>query len=451
MPMVTNQWGLRDKAMEFYASIPWASPMESTKTWKFLNKDWFSNKLKFSHLEHEKDKLNRQWTEIPFMWFDELTHFSKTQFFYLLSRNRSTCWVRPYVRATCNPDPDSWVKEFIERWIDQKTWYIIPERCWVLRYFTMDWENIVRWDSPKEVKKKCPKIFKNKELAKYDISDLIKSVTFIEWDIYENKKLLDKDPAYLGNLLAQSTQVKSQLFEWNRNVRVDGLSLFKETSLNDMFSNFVEDSEKRYITVDVARLWKDLAIIKCWQWFKVYKTRVFTKCLITDLYSEIEKLRKSESIQISRTLIDQDGVWWGLLDMWSYVWFSWWLPALPDPTTEIKENYANLKTQCFYRTAVRINDGSMAIDTKDIMVDGLVTKDIKVWWQIHDVKSLIKKQLRSIKKDKIDKEWKLQINSKENQKNNLNWMSPDFADTIMMREYFELIKEIDPTEQIFFS
>lgn len=42
----------------------------------------------------------------------------------MLSRNRSICGVKPYVRATCNPDVDSWVADFISWWIDQETGYL---------------------------------------------------------------------------------------------------------------------------------------------------------------------------------------------------------------------------------------------------------------------------------------------------------------------------------------
>src|SRR5690606_25652328 len=74
--------------------------------------------IKFSHLEHEQDIYNHQGGQYCLIIFDELTHFTRKQFIYLLSRNRSTCGVRPYVRATCNPDPESFVAELIEWWID---------------------------------------------------------------------------------------------------------------------------------------------------------------------------------------------------------------------------------------------------------------------------------------------------------------------------------------------
>lgn len=93
------------------------------------------------------------------------------------------------VRATCNPDVDSWVAKFIAWWIDQETGYPIPERSGVLRYFCR--ENVeVKWgDSPEELSEK------------YGVEpELCKSVTFIASSVYDNKILLERDPSYLANL-----------------------------------------------------------------------------------------------------------------------------------------------------------------------------------------------------------------------------------------------------------
>ena len=76
-----------------------------------------------------------QGAQITLICFDELTHFSAHQFFYMVSRNRSTCGVRPYIRATCNPDADSWVADLLAWWIDQETGLPIRERAGVVRYY----------------------------------------------------------------------------------------------------------------------------------------------------------------------------------------------------------------------------------------------------------------------------------------------------------------------------
>ena len=141
-PQIRNEGGLWDTSEELFPPAG-GTPRESDLTWVFKN----GNTIKFAHIEHEKNKHDYQGSQIPLICFDELTHFSESVFFYLLSRNRSTCGVRPYIRATCNPDPDSWVAEFIAWWIDQETGYTIPERSGVIRYFVRHLDNIYWADS----------------------------------------------------------------------------------------------------------------------------------------------------------------------------------------------------------------------------------------------------------------------------------------------------------------
>src|SRR6478736_6432823 len=129
---IRNEGGLWDTSIQLYSCLD-AIPRQSSLEWMFGK-----SKLKFSNLEYEKNIYDWQGSQIPLIGFDELTHFTKKMFFYLLTRNRSVCGVNPYVRATCNPDPDSWVAEFISWWIDQDTGFAIPERRGVLRYLIVD-------------------------------------------------------------------------------------------------------------------------------------------------------------------------------------------------------------------------------------------------------------------------------------------------------------------------
>lgn len=153
--------------------------------------------IAFSHLQHEKTKYEYQGHQFAFIGFDELTHFSETQFFYLLSRNRTTCGIRPYIRCTCNPDAGSWVAEFIAWWIDQDSGFPIPERSGVLRYFvreTVGDENKIIWaDTEEELIEQFP-VYKKGEIL---------SATFIPAALSDNPKLLEKDPGYQARLRAQ--------------------------------------------------------------------------------------------------------------------------------------------------------------------------------------------------------------------------------------------------------
>jgi len=117
-----------------------------------------------------------------------------------------------YVRATMNPDPDSWVSEFIEWYIEQDEdhpnyGFPIKERAGVLRYFTRDRDNIV-WGNSRE------------ELVHQGYqADLIKSFTFIPASVHDNKILLDKDPGYLANLHALPLVEREQLLKGNWKIR----------------------------------------------------------------------------------------------------------------------------------------------------------------------------------------------------------------------------------------
>ena len=103
--------------------------------------------VKFTHLEHEKTKYNHDGSQYAKESFDELIHFTRTQFFYLLSRLRSVCGVRPYVRATTNPDAASWVRQFIAWWIDPDTGLPVPDRAGALRWFYRANDELFWFDS----------------------------------------------------------------------------------------------------------------------------------------------------------------------------------------------------------------------------------------------------------------------------------------------------------------
>ncbi|KKK54313.1 hypothetical protein LCGC14_3086020, partial [marine sediment metagenome] len=111
------------------------------------------------------------------------------------SRNRSArAGFRPYIRATCNPVPESdkvggWLAKLIAWWIDQKTGYAIPERAGVERWFARVNEELVFADSREELVALHPK-------------SLPKSLTFIPSKLSDNVILMQNDPAYLGALMA---------------------------------------------------------------------------------------------------------------------------------------------------------------------------------------------------------------------------------------------------------
>ncbi len=208
---VRNEGGLWDESMNIY-SLFRARPREAQLEWIFPE----GPRLKFAHLEYDSTVLDWQGASIAFMGFDELTHFTEQQFFYMLSRNRSTSGVKPYIRATTNPDPDSWVRKFIDWWIDEDG-FAIPSRSGVIRYFIRRDDSFIWADSVDEI------------FQKYGNGPEIqpKSVTFIPSKLEDNKILMQKDPGYLANLLALCRVDRMRLREGNWNVRATAGSMFR--------------------------------------------------------------------------------------------------------------------------------------------------------------------------------------------------------------------------------
>jgi predicted phage terminase large subunit-like protein len=215
---VTAEGGLWDASHKIFSQVPGASSRKSPKlSWRFDN----GAKLSFAHLERDEDLQSWQGTEIAYIAFDELTHFTRKQFLYMLSRNRSTCGIRPYIRATCNPDADSWVADFISWWIDQDTGYPMPERSGRIRWMCV-LNDVIYWgDSPEEL------------VEKYGIEpDKCKSVTFIASRLEDNKILMEKDPGYMANLQALTEVDMERLLKGNWKIKASAGRYFKRIQVN---------------------------------------------------------------------------------------------------------------------------------------------------------------------------------------------------------------------------
>jgi predicted phage terminase large subunit-like protein len=202
---VKKPGGLWDTSMGLYGPIGGAAKVG------VLSWDIGEASVAFSHLDGDHATLPWMGSQVCLLCFDELTHFSRYSFFYMLSRNRSSCGVRPYVRATCNPDADSWVKELVDWWIDPESGYPIQERSGVVRWFVKLGDSLVWGDSRQEIIDKFP------DIPAEDLQP--KSFTFIPARLEDNKILTAIDPGYRANLLALDTVERERLLRGNWRIR----------------------------------------------------------------------------------------------------------------------------------------------------------------------------------------------------------------------------------------
>lgn len=187
-PQITSGGSLWDTSVKVYGGL--GKPLRGDLEWRFPN----GNKLQFRHLQHEENKLAWQGAQLAFIGFDELTHFTESQFFYLVSRLRSVCGVKPHLRATCNPAP-GWVKSFLAQWIDEHySGPGGPARPGELRWFVRINDSMV-WDVSREaLRERVP------ELADEDFAPI--SVTFIPASLADNVDMASADPTYRAKLLS---------------------------------------------------------------------------------------------------------------------------------------------------------------------------------------------------------------------------------------------------------
>lgn len=206
-PQITLEGGLWDESEEIYP-FAGAQMTKGNLRWQFPS----GATVVMRSMENETDRYNYDGAQIPLICFDQLESFTEKQFFYMLSRNRSTCGVRPYVRASCNPQP-GWLANFIQWWWDEQTGYAIPERSGQVRWFCRVGDGI-RWaGSAVELKRKHPGVEP-------------KSVTFIFSKLTDNAVLMKKDPGYLSNLMALPLVDRERLLGGNWKISIAG-NLFK--------------------------------------------------------------------------------------------------------------------------------------------------------------------------------------------------------------------------------
>lgn len=206
-PQILKPGAIWDQSFKLYKPAG-ARPNLADHKWTFPS----GATVLFSHMQYEDNKYDWQGSEMALQLWDELTHFTPGQFWYLQSRLRSTSGIVPYVRAGCNPDPDSWVAEFIDWWILDNG-FADESKSGVIRWMVRDDEQIYWGDSKAEMLDRFP-------------DSMPRSVTFIPALLDDNPALDKVDPNYRANLMSMSLVDRERLLRGNWKIRAEGGKVF---------------------------------------------------------------------------------------------------------------------------------------------------------------------------------------------------------------------------------
>ena len=244
---------------------------------------------------------------------------------------------------------------------------------------------------------------------------------FIQSLVYDNP---DIDPYYIENLKQLEKKSRARLLDGDWEYDDDPTVLIEYEKIIDLFTNnFDSLYGEKFITADIARQGSDKITIGLWNGY-VVDIYSFQKQYLNETGAFIENLRLKNNVPKSNVLCDEDGVGGGIVDFMGYKGFVNNSSALPNPETGEDENYFNLKSQCYFLLAKRINNA------------GMYVRSIS-----DDDKPLLIEDLEHVKQYNMDKDGKLRVLPKEKIKEIIG-RSPDFSDLLMIREWFNLEKKL---------
>lgn len=228
--------------------------------------------------------------------------------------------------------------------------------------------------------------------------------------------------SYIEELKRADKITRERLLYGNFEYDDDPARLFETDALTDLFTNSVDKSDTKYMSVDVARRGKDKTTIFFWRGWQVYKVIEIAKCGIDELNNRVILEAEREQIQRRHIIADEDGVGGGVVDYVKCKGFVGGSSAIEEERglDEVRPNYRNLRAQCYFILSDRVNKGQIAV------------KNVS-----DEQRQYIIEELEQIKVINADKDQKLQIIPKDQIKENLG-RSPDYADGLMMRCYFEV-------------
>ena len=248
---------------------------------------------------------------------------------------------------------------------------------------------------------------------------------FIQAFAHENKR---NESGYLENLEENLIGVeRERLLDGNWDYADDADQLMTFEKIMDIFTNtHVPFGGRKTITSDVARDGGDKITLCNWEGNRgLIRATEKQKLDVTGAW--IEQKRYELGIGNSDVLVDEDGMGGGIVDFMKFKGFVNNSSPLPAPNgpkdakgNPIKENYDNLKSQCYYRLAKKVNENNIYLQCEN-----------------EQIKKHLIQELQWVRKKKVDHDGKNAVMPKEKVKEKIG-RSPDYSDTIMMHELFDL-------------
>lgn len=248
-----------------------------------------------------------------------------------------------------------------------------------------------------------------------------------------DNRYLSKD--YLEGLSRLSKATKERLLYGNFDYDDDPQKLFVYDKITDLFTNTHVKEGNKYMVIDPAGKGRDKTVVSMWTGWRAYKWYMETRTDQSLLIPLLREFQKKEEIPNSNTICDYDGLGVGIVDQMKCKAFQGGSSPILSEEEKEKEmvsNYKNLRAQCFFLLADKVNKNEIYIKTPNTETEEAIIEELDVIKEINDGKDQ-KKQIipkGSLKEDPTTETIRSQLGR-----------SPDYADTLMMRMWFEVGSE----------
>jgi len=242
--------------------------------------------------------------------------------------------------------------------------------------------------------------------------------------------------AYIENLRRADKVTRERLLFGNFDYDASPNRIMDYDAILDLKTNTIERGQSKFLVNDIARFGGDKIVSGEFEGLCLVGLTVNTFQDIEATKKQIKDRAKESQIPYSHVLSDEDGIGGGVVDglrgTRGFLGGSRPLEIVDGVTGKmVAANFANLRSQCYFRLGELVNDHLLAIDLRYFQTN------IEGYTEEQAIADLEEELDQIMRMDTSGQNTKLAIIPKTEIKERLG-RSPDFADILMMRMVFEL-------------